>query len=561
MVVTQMKTNLPGILLVITIVILLPLSYQCTGFLLSSEILSSVIITLICPYLLYLSVRNHQPHIYLRLNGIDLTVTGIFILAIIYQCLNYHFSPQTVALAIIYMAIRNLKRFPFNYGLIFLASGTIQSLIVIMQSCGLYDGISHIYNTCGTFYNPGQAGCFIAICLVATVGEILTQHNRLAIIISCIIQISGLILCDSRTAWLATIAGISYFVLKKKYIKITVTKILFITASAVVLLIVMFHYRPGSAIGRFLVWHITLDMFLDSPVYGHGVGSFSNMYMLYQASYFNQNPLSKFAQYADDVMMPFNEYAAIAVQYGIIGIIIIAILVYVILKSSNKSTLIWRGCFISFLIICFSSYPTEIFPTMALITTITAFSAGNDTSCLIPLRNNYNMRLISGVIIVSIFYIYSIKAHKYIKLSDKIYSLYSTGKDLCDNEYQLVKDNHFFNDLYMRWLLSDSRAVHIERVTDAKPSYDIYLALGIYHHKHQFDTIAIQYLQTASDMIPCRIKAKYHLWEIYISQEEYFKATEIATDILSQDIKVENNVTLAIKRKMKNFLLEHNEYQ
>lgn len=82
-----------------------------------------------------------------------------------------------------------------------------------------------------------------------------------------------------------------------------------------------------------------MDMIKDSPLIGHGSGSFQAKYMLYQADYFRLYPNSHFAQLADNVSHPFNEFLKIAAEYGCLGLIILFFLIgkgiYIFKRNTN----------------------------------------------------------------------------------------------------------------------------------------------------------------------------------------------------------------------------------
>lgn len=52
---------------------------------------------------------------------------------------------------------------------------------------------------------------------------------------------------------------------------------------------------------------------------------FQAKYMDYQAKYFERNPNSEFINLADNVKYPFNEFIKIAVEFGLVGLILIGL--------------------------------------------------------------------------------------------------------------------------------------------------------------------------------------------------------------------------------------------
>lgn len=70
----------------------------------------------------------------------------------------------------------------------------------------------------------------------------------------------------------------------------------------------LYFLKKGSADGRRLIWRCSLEMVADKPVFGHGPGGFTAHYMDYQANYFREHSDSPYAQLADTIRFPFNEY-------------------------------------------------------------------------------------------------------------------------------------------------------------------------------------------------------------------------------------------------------------
>lgn len=548
-----MKPEIADILIVSLTVILLPLVYPCVGFIFSEEILGAAVITVLGIYVLFRIVGFKSFHCRFNISYTDIIVAIAFIVACIYKlsdgkCIRV----ETLALLALYAVIR-VVRVTHRVYVIFSISGAVQGAVVIFQAMGILGSANNMYDACGTFYNPGQVGCFIAICSVVTVRYMLASRSKAAMV-SLVIQLAGLVICDSRTTWLAVVAGVLYLLIRQHSFKINTFKILLALLAVALFFAVLLCYRPDSVAGRFLVWRVSAQMFSVSPVLGLGVDSFSDNYMLYQALYFKENPTSPLSGYADDVMMPFNEYVGIGVQYGIFGVLIFMALIYSIFKSSDKSSTIWRGAVIALLVIGLFSYPTEIFPIMSLATIVVAFAVSHNAGFTISFDLSRRLRL-AYVLIVGVSIIGSgFCFFGYLRISRIAYSLYATGEDFGGDDYSRVKNNCFFNEYYVGWLMSDPRATHFERLGDVKPSYRAYLDLGKYHYERRDYEDAIKYLMTASYMIPCRLRANYYLWKVYKEKNDFPKALEMAQKVLSQEVKVESTATLAIKRQMRDFV-------
>jgi O-antigen polymerase len=116
-------------------------------------------------------------------------------------------------------------------------------------------------------------------------------------------------------------------------------------------------------------------MLKDKPLTGFGHKGFQANYMNYQAQYFEQNPDSRFKQLADNVTHPFNEFIKIAVNYGVIGLLLYALLISIIFrklfKSKHPQKNILFGVFVSFITLSFFSYPLQYVPIWLLLSYLT----------------------------------------------------------------------------------------------------------------------------------------------------------------------------------------------
>lgn len=104
-----------------------------------------------------------------------------------------------------------------------------------------------------------------------------------------------------------------------------------------VLLVGLYFLKKDSADGRRLVWRCTAEMIGDKPLFGHGPGGFAAGYMTYQADYFRKHPDSPFARLADSVQHPFNEYLLVAVDFGLFGTLLLALLCWGIARRYRRA--------------------------------------------------------------------------------------------------------------------------------------------------------------------------------------------------------------------------------
>ncbi len=267
--------------------------------------------------------------------------------------IKYYFTVIAlfVWVTIIFLKSRNLKiailqttSFSVLQGLYVV--GIFQAIYVILQYIGIYSSNHSAFDVTGSFDNP--AGFIAVLSLLFPIGvywciKSKKMEQRL-VFFSVGLILFSIIISGSRTGLLAVIIStISILMLefhlfskikRLKYFKL-------VMFSSIILLLaglsVLYMLRPDSANGRLLIWDISTEMVKDKPLIGFGYQGFQANYMDYQAQYFEQNPDSIFAQLADNVTHPFNEFVKIGVNYGIVGLMLLVLLInflyWKILKS------------------------------------------------------------------------------------------------------------------------------------------------------------------------------------------------------------------------------------
>ncbi len=248
----------------------------------------------------------------------------------------------------------------------------LQACYGILQFAGWVPSNHSRIAVTGSFDNP--AGFAAVLSIGFPVGLFLfTKSDRIekyfAAVILTVIA-TAVFLSESRTGILAIIISFIVFLLSgsnrilkcrqlKHYRLITALGIVCLAGS----IFVFYHQKKDSANGRLLIWSVSWEMIKDKPVFGHGYGTFKAKYMDYQAGYFRRTPGSEYAQLADNVKQPFNEFIKIAVEFGGTGLLItlsfIGFVLWKIIKSRNEAKgIVLSGLLAFFVFACFS-YPLQ----------------------------------------------------------------------------------------------------------------------------------------------------------------------------------------------------------
>jgi O-antigen ligase len=431
-------------------------------------------------------------------------------------------------------------------------SGCVQSIIAILQKFGILSSKHIMFELSGSFHNPGQLGGYLAVCIVISICLLINNiknKNLLKIFILsvCIIlQLYAFYLADSRAAFLGLMIGLAFYFLPKikKHKKLIVSTVLLVIIFAAVLL---YFYRPASANGRLLIWQVSMEMISDKPFFGHGIGSFPEKYMLYQANYFSKNPNSVFISVADNVSSPFNELLNITAQQGLLGLVLLLAIFY--LAFNSKGNRIFKAALVSLTVFSMFSYPTAVFPILLLFA---VFWGGIGTR----ISTNKNNKIKSGLMLCFCLVMgYSLV--KNIVFLNQLSGFYETkNMRFFEQSYEKMRYNRNYHDYYLDWLIDYPDSEHSNRISTILPSCENYYLLGKYFLAKKNYQQAENALRTAADMIPTRIRPKYLLWQLYVETENIPAAIKTAQNILATSVKVESVYTLQVKAQMKKYLAE-----
>lgn len=227
---------------------------------------------------------------------------------------------------------------------------TIEGLWCILQYLGKIPSESEYFKITGSFANPNVVAIFMALSLPAvlclcfkTINSKLKIVYYLMLIIVCV----GLLLLKCRTALIGGLFSSILFLIfyfgiikrfKSKYLYLIILLLLIVSIPIAKQL---YHNKKESADGRKLIWNISLQMILDSPLRGYGIGMFEREYNLKQAEAINKDKLTQAKQKnASFVLMAYNDYLEQSVEGGIpAGVLfIVMLLLFLYLPPKKEKT-------------------------------------------------------------------------------------------------------------------------------------------------------------------------------------------------------------------------------
>lgn len=440
----------------------------------------------------------------------------------------------------------------------FIIGGLLQSIISILQYWGICSSLNHHFGITGTFPNPSFMSGYLCVCLVIIIAFFYLNVKQdfsnicLYTVIIGVILI-GLYIADSRSSILGLFIGLAYIFFGKK---VSLIRICAISAGLFIFMIALYIYRPESALARLLIYRISLDIFADSPLFGHGDSFFTYNFMLKQANYFSLFPNSEWRGISDNVAFPYSEIINWIICYGVVGIGLIICGLYFVIKGGRmkKDIKIYVGgliALVSFGIFSNPSYiiSTWIFYPILLSLIIKNFSSSYDLNFYIK-----NIRYYTLVPLLVVFIgIYNFNQLHIVKrqLSD----FYFNKEVIHQSDYDKIRKYHTALDIFQTSLIRKKRRFKISEqiLNEIIPSCEAYCFLGEYYERKGYMYAAETYFMKAHQMVPNRITPLYRLWEFYLKKSDIVQRDKIGLVILGTKFKVENTSTIWIKEKVRKF--------
>ncbi len=471
----------------------------------------------------------------------------------------YNSLQQWIVLLLVYLTCR-LFVTGKNLLCVLALLGFFESVLGFLQLTGLYESTTDLFKVTGSFYNPGPFAGFLTL---SGLSSLFLWRNYDKKYISYFFLAIGIfiilimLLSDSRASLVSLVIGLIFYIFISYKSKINVKKIALGIFFISFFLIVLYGNKRSSADGRLLIWRVSLDMIQESPIYGHGIGSFEKLYMLYQKGYFERNSDSVFKEVASNNRCAYNEFIHVAVEQGIMGLIILLILVMSATRlqsNTNPIELAVKSIIISWFAFACFSYPSEVFRLMVVLVSLLGVSELEKLRLSKVGYFSYAV-LFLGMIMVSI-YSHSIDMRKEKLLHSIVLGERGDiGKDslkmLIDCNIDLLQKEQY---LYDRAILSvcekstsvDSLKYLLGNIT---PSSQSYCAIGgLYCKEKKYDQ-AEQYFTDAHYMVPKLLTPIWQLFRVKKVEGDYIGAAHYAIMIKNYSVKIENTKTLKYRRE------------
>lgn len=480
-----------------------------------------------------------------------------------YPCISQ--SLKVVSLFFLYVGLRMLfssrRVTPWVLIALLLLCGSIEAIWGIVQLIG---GGNHAqkYLVTGNFVNPGPYSAYLSIGVVTGLTLLADKGKNKIVFASVVLMLTVLPSTWSRAAFLSI--GLSaLWLFRVKYYKYR-----FIVIGGIVLIAILFYYlKKGSANGRLLIWLATLLSWRHTPLLGVGTGGFIHNCSEGIEEMYISNIMPSLLNTAGVAENSFNLYLKIWVEQGIVGFLLFTVILLFFLKELHSSCRPLFYGMVTLLIISMFSYPLELLPYQILLVTVAAWSE----SC----RRQY--RTILGTIMIALLYTFIITmGGAFIRktvherfLADREASLLSSqrGEDLMDDFHDLLKleeDNpQFLYDyaivLYESERFNESISI-LKKGTMVSADPMFYVMIGNNYSKLSKTKEAELAYTKAYGILPNRLYPLYQLMLLYSDTGQDEKASKIAKEIIEMKPKVESPATRDMKESAKTIMTK-NLYQ
>jgi len=538
--------------------------------------------------LLGLNIKN----IKIELNIADISLISILGIFIIYE-LSSHPSTfylkdeviSAISALCMYLCFKQTdKKYPDHLCYIIVALAIAETFMGLFQAITLYRYYEFTTGSIyGTFKNSGVFAIFLSCCLPCLISVVnkpvkykilswLCYFTMLAIVIL-------VILVKSRTGLL--LIAISYLVAYNHVVKKIwrrnikgkpmVQALIFLLAIAGILMVIYLKYP--SAMGRFFIWKICINMFLEKPFLGWGIEGFDKYYLYHQSEYFKTH-LSDSQNYkyvAGDVTNAFCEYIMILIQFGILGagaFLFFILYGYKKIRFNKSPKQNWH--MLTFLLIMVSATFYYSFHVTMLLLLAMAVLAKLQNELPAFQINNLFVRLASVFLFVSA----NIGIVVYALLQYNATVIWQEANRNCivNPQYSLKlfelaypQLKHRSNFLYNYGAIlyeSDNYEESINVLEECrliKPSIDGLLYLGKGYQMEGKTLKAESCFKDASYALPLSYNPKYFLVQLYLENGMPQKALPIAAELYNMPVKVASTDIDEIKLEMKSLLARYNK--
>jgi O-antigen ligase len=479
-----------------------------------------------------------------------------------------------------------------------ISTGLIEALWGLKQLHGFEKSQHALFRLTGSFFNPGPYAGYLAMTFPLALHYCINKTREMNKYLLCVVKhISAIFACItciviiivlpstmSRASWLSVITGSvvvvypyyferfrKFYLKYKKGFRLIYCTVFICLLSA---LLGMYFLKKDSADGRVLIWEISLQTVMKHP-FGVGLGNFPGAYGEMQAAYFASGQATETEQLvAGNPEYGFNEYLQIAVESGIIALILFIAIIVIACRFMLRAKA-WGllGALISLSVFAFFSYPFSVLPFLILFTFLIAASQWNTKS-----SDNRSVRVwrvkpamtagISVILLfVTSFYLWKqypvYQAYRQWK-TNQMYLQAGLFKGTAENYealYPFLDDQIRFLFEYAQCLSKSEEPEKSNRVLQRAMQIScdpmLYNIAGKnYQAMQQYEQAEIAFVR-ATQLVPSRLYPWYLLTKLYIETGQKEKAAETAKMLLTKEPKVQSPAVREMREEVRKLQVEN----
>ncbi|RAV27413.1 O-antigen ligase family protein [Sinomicrobium soli] len=384
-------------------------------------------------------------------------------------------------------------------------------------------------------------------------------QRYLPVIVVLVGLLYAAVFAESRSLFIGFVAAGCYLAITRLSYKYNNRQLVLISGAllVVVLYLLVFLVKPNSSKGRMLIYKVSWEMFRDHYLTGIGEGGFKRNYMDYQAAYFQAgNYTEQELLLADDTYFAFNDYWQFIIEYGIVGMLVIAVIGLFLLKSifrlpvDKKKHLPYNLAIILFIAISIAACFNHLFEKL-LIQLIFLCSA----SIIVwghLYKNKTRIFLVLGCLLLSGLLFFQTYGHQlkhwqayhYWETSQAMVraGFITEGLHHCQEVMSSLEHEGSFMEYYGRQLEGARRydqAIEIfNKALKSRNHHQIYVHLGKCYSTIGKMREAERALLKAVYMVPNRFESRLTLFKHYITSGQINKARTCGESILSLPVKI-----------------------
>lgn len=480
---------------------------------------------------------------------------------------------------------------------IFLLMGFFQGIYGLLQMAGIIQSRNEIFTVTGSFFNPAPYAIHLVSFLPFSLSifffidgdNLLHRVMKYLAIANVLILVAVLPVTESRTAWMAGVAGAIVVLFVRYNLKQAIIVWLGTVRNKIIafLLVIgilfagvwMYKFKENSALGRLFIWKVACGMVYKNPVTGTGFNGVRAHYNDIQAEYFKKHP-GNFEEIktANQVNYVFNDYLQILIEEGVAGLLLFLALMIITVyaaikilsnaeqKPLSKSLII--GSFsglISLMVTFFTTYTLESLPaTLNLFFFIGLISAFSTVQYTLPERSpiiKYPGYLVSvGLAIISVVLL--VREFKSVRSYLQVTAYHSAVDRLTlfQNNYDKLKNDPAYTLRYGKLLAESGKHEESIAMLNSTASYlcdtSLYRSLGDSHTVLGNREAAEKFYLKAITIAPQRFRPRYNMVNFYLKEGDTLKALSMAKYIVDMPVRVRSEVVIRIQEEMQKLLAE-----